>query len=136
MSKKTDGGVSAPVSLLGLFNAGSEEEEICFEQIFEMQQISIGTETLSIQQMAWHPTNANKVWPGTFSLATFVHQNMEKYMDGKILEIGSATGALAIYLSKDFDVTTSDFDDGGEIEANIKHNFISNGINILSQNSL
>jgi predicted nicotinamide N-methyase len=47
----------------------------------------------------------------------------------KILELGAATGALAVYLTlKGFEVITSDIDDGGEVEDNIKFNFRRNGV--------
>lgn len=43
--------------------------------------------------------------------------------------MGSGTGALAIFLKKEFnlDITTSDYDDQ-EIEDNIAHNCIANKI--------
>jgi hypothetical protein len=47
----------------------------------------------------------------------------------RCLEIGSGTGALAIFLKKEFnlDITTSDYNDQ-EIEDNIVHNCIANKI--------
>jgi predicted nicotinamide N-methyase len=84
---------------------------------------------LKVRQFSWHMANANKVWPGTFALAMYIEENRGKYSSGPILELGAATGALAIFLSappRSFDVTTSDIDDGGDVEANIAHNFALN----------
>ena len=50
---------------------------------------------------------------------------------GFVLELGAATGALAMFLStppRSFQVITSDIDDGGDVEANISHNFKLNDL--------
>eukprot|EP00250_Pteridium_aquilinum_P013259 c21235_g1_i2 orf=108-836(+) len=84
---------------------------------------------LSIREFAFHQVNANLLWPGTLSFAEWlvVHQHVLK---GRlILELGSGTGALAIFLKKAFaaDITTSDFDDE-IIEENIAYNCGANGL--------
>ena len=131
---KKDGGVDAPVSLCGLFGTDESDDDSQFEQVFAVQEgLKIGDVTLNIRQTAWHMANANKVWPGTFSLASFIMDNCDHYGTGRILELGAATGALAIFLvnpPRNYSVVTSDIDDGGEVAANIEHNFTLNG-NIL-----
>lgn len=83
-------------------------------------------------RFSFHEANANQVWPGTYRLADFIMANQSKYSQGKLLELGSATGVLAIFLKNAchtpiFDVYTTDFNDHGVIEDNIKHNFALNG---------
>lgn len=129
MQKRKDGGVEAPISLGGLFNdsddSGGDEQT----SVHEIQTLTIGGMQLRINQTGFHIANANKVWPGTFVLADFLLQNRERYLVGDLfLELGSATGALAILLRKQQQpVITSDIDDGGEAEKNIKYNFELNG---------
>lgn len=71
------------------------------------------------------------VWPGTFTLAEFMAGHKDRYSSGNMLELGSATGALSIYIRRVFpevQLYTSDIDDGGEVESNIRHNFQRNGL--------
>jgi predicted nicotinamide N-methyase len=121
--------ITAPQSL-GSFFADSSDEEQEFEQLYEEQNIKIGSQDLVIRQFCWHQANANKVWPGTFNLAKFITQHEEHYSHGRILELGAATGALSIYLIKQcdlYDIVTSDIDDGGDVQENILFNFNRNG---------
>lgn len=96
----------APVSLGGFF-PDSDEEPAEFVNETELVEAKLGSVALSIRQMAWHGANANQIWPGTFSLVDYLLSN-EKYKDAKLLELGSATGALALALIKagGFQVTT------------------------------
>ncbi|KAL6894382.1 hypothetical protein ACP4OV_008480 [Aristida adscensionis] len=87
---------------------------------------------LSIREFSSHELNANLLWPGTFSFATWLVKN-RSILDGqRIIELGSGTGALAIFLRKSFgvDITTSDYDDK-EIEDNIAHNCGANNLDVL-----
>ncbi|EQC28759.1 hypothetical protein SDRG_13443 [Saprolegnia diclina VS20] len=121
--------VDAPLSLGGLF-ANSDSEDEAFVNEYETQNIAIGADTYAIRQFSFHEANANKVWPGMFNLASFIDANKARYSDGKILELGAATGALAIHLRADprlYDVMTSDMADDGTIEANIEFNSALNG---------
>ena len=137
-STPKDGGVIAPITLAGFFNDDSSDDENEtkeFVQIYEEQKLCIGSMNLKIQQMAWHMANANIVWPGTFTLADFIVDHLDYYSSGKIIELGSATGALAVFLCsppRNFDVITSDIDDGGIVAENIRHNFILNGNDIIT----
>ena len=134
-SVKKPGG-DAPISLGGFFDVAGDddyvEHENGFEQIYDIQEgIRIVDLTMRIRQSAWHMANANKIWPGTFALAEFLHENISNYSSGTILELGAATGALAIFLTsppRNLAVITSDIDDNGEVEANILHNFQLNGM--------
>jgi len=72
------------------------------------------------------------LWPGTFSFAAWLVKN-QSILDGqRVLELGSGTGALAIYLRKSFgvDITTSDYDDK-DIEENIAYNCRANKLDVL-----
>ncbi|XP_026417044.1 uncharacterized protein LOC113312509 [Papaver somniferum] len=84
---------------------------------------------LSIREFTFHELNANLLWPGTFSFAECLVDNKPRFQGSRIIELGSGTGALAIFLRKSFgvDITTSDFDDE-EVEENIAHNCRVNGI--------
>ncbi|XP_066334458.1 uncharacterized protein [Miscanthus floridulus] len=87
---------------------------------------------LSVREFSCHELNANLLWPGTFSFATWLVKN-QSILDGRrVLELGSGTGALAIFLRKAFevDITTSDYDDK-EIEENIAYNCRANTLNVL-----
>lgn len=73
--------------------------------------------------------NANLLWPGTFAFAEWLVQDKSRIERRRIIELGSGTGALAIFLKKlcEVDITTSDYDDQ-EIEENIAHNCRINGV--------
>ncbi|ETV79278.1 hypothetical protein H257_07333 [Aphanomyces astaci] len=119
----------APVSLSGLFAASSDSEADEFENEFEIQNISIGDDKYRIRVFSFHEANANKVWPGMFSLADFMDSHV-RYSTGRIMELGAATGALAIHLRsspRNYDVMTSDICDDGAVAANIEFNSILNG---------
>jgi len=122
--------ITAPQSL-GSFFADSSDEEQEFEQLYEEQNISICGKDLIIRQFCWHKANANKVWPGTFNLASFINNHETHYNSGKIIELGAATGALSIFLIKqcsDYNIITSDIDDDGDVESNILFNFTRNDL--------
>ena len=95
---RKDGGVEAPVSLRGLWNEGSEDEEEGFTQEYEEQSLQLADTILIVRQYSYHEANANKVWPGTFTLAEFIIRFTHHFKDCKILEIGAATGALSMFL--------------------------------------
>ncbi|XP_048127151.1 uncharacterized protein LOC115745754 isoform X4 [Rhodamnia argentea] len=84
---------------------------------------------LIIREFSFHQLNANLLWPGTFAFAEWLVQHRTWIEGRRIIELGSGTGALAIFLQKSFslDITTSDYDDL-EIEENIAHNCKINGI--------
>lgn len=130
-ANRKDHGVEAPVSLMGLFGGDSDGEEGAdsFENLEEIQEIDLAGTTLAIRQCAWHQTNANKVWPGSFVLSEKLLENKSLYSSGLVLELGTATGALAIFMRKHgFDVITSDIDDGGDVEEMVHFNTTSNGL--------
>lgn len=98
---RKDGGVQAPIGLGGMFHIPDSDDEDGqpeeFENTYEVQELDLGDLTIKVRQYSWHEANANQVWPGTFALASFVKNSSLRYHD-KCLELGSATGALAIYL--------------------------------------
>ena len=99
--------IDAPISLGTFFPPESddedEDEEAELDQCFETQDIILADRTLHIRQYAYHSHNANRVWPGTFNLTDYLFEvNSEgNYVHqwGSILELGTATGLLAIRLS-------------------------------------
>jgi hypothetical protein len=90
--RRKDGGVEAPVSLLGLFkdDDGDDEEATTFEQIYDEQQLQVADLMLTIRQYCWHAANANKVWPGTFVLAEFINERIEMFR-GRFISIHTST---------------------------------------------
>ncbi|KAJ8753904.1 hypothetical protein K2173_000158 [Erythroxylum novogranatense] len=88
------------------------------------------SQELLIREFSFHQLNANLLWPGTFSFAEWLVDHRSMVEGRRCIELGSGTGALAIFLQKSFhlDVTTSDYYDD-EIEQNIAHNCRVNGVN-------
>ncbi|KAL6528610.1 hypothetical protein OROMI_029255 [Orobanche minor] len=86
-------------------------------------------EELLIREFYFHQLNANLLWPGTFAFTEWLVKHRPWIEGRRVLELGSGTGALAIFLKKSFqlDITTSDYDDG-EIEGNIAYNCLINGV--------
>lgn len=107
--------------------------KLCFFHVYLFVHHSkIDIQKLSVREFSCHELNANLLWPGTFSFATWLVKN-RSILDGRrVLELGSGTGALAIFLRKAFEVniTTSDYDDG-EIEKNISYNCRANALDVL-----
>ncbi|WVZ61118.1 hypothetical protein U9M48_011039 [Paspalum notatum var. saurae] len=109
---------------------GAEGEEQALE--YEERSHDFPGMKLSVREFSCHEFNANLLWPGTFSFATWLVKN-QSILDGRrVLELGSGTGALAIFLRKAFgvDITTSDYDDK-EIEDNITYNCRANDLDVL-----
>eukprot|EP01035_Chromulina_nebulosa_P030356 gene30356-40338_t len=128
----------APFSLAGLFvDSDDDENNFTDDNLYqyESQDLLFGDLRIKVTQSAYHPTNANKVWPGTYILVDYMLANwMRLFESNKVtpivsstLELGAATGALSIFLKmKGVDVLTSDYDDGGQIENCILHNMAQN----------
>eukprot|EP00249_Psilotum_nudum_P014756 c24987_g1_i1 orf=259-1122(+) len=87
---------------------------------------------LRIREFSFHPVNANLLWPGVPMFAEWLLDHQNVLHGQRVLELGSGTGALAIFLKKalQVDITTSDFDDE-EIEKNIAYNCELNGVSPL-----
>jgi hypothetical protein len=95
---RKDGGVQAPIGIGGMFyipDSDDDEGPAAFENTSEIQDLVIGSLNVKVRQYSWHEANANQVWPGTFALVKFLQNSGGRY-DEKCLELGSATGALAI----------------------------------------
>ncbi|KAH8505977.1 hypothetical protein H0E87_012987 [Populus deltoides] len=106
----------------------SEETKETQQNHVERRHIFPGMELL-IREFSFHKLNANLLWPGTFAFAEWLVQNRSLVEGRHCIELGSGTGALAIFLRKSFhlDITTSDYNDQ-EIEENIAHNCRVNGV--------
>jgi hypothetical protein len=126
--------LSAPVSLGGLFDDGEdhaeeEREASGFNNTAQVASVELGGMRLSIAERPFHALNANAVWPGTHVLAEWVLANREALAGRRIIELGSATGALSIFCTKLGlgPLVTSDVDDG-EVEQAVAANFRLNGL--------
>ncbi|KAH6798225.1 S-adenosyl-L-methionine-dependent methyltransferases superfamily protein [Perilla frutescens var. hirtella] len=120
----------SPSSLFAGSDDSSSEEERSetHENIVERKHQFPEMELL-IREFSFHQLNANLLWPGTFAFAEWLVQHRQWIEGRRVLELGSGTGALAIFLRKSFqlDITTSDYDDA-EIEENIAYNCRVNGV--------
>ncbi|KAI0529404.1 hypothetical protein KFK09_001953 [Dendrobium nobile] len=87
---------------------------------------------LTIREFSFHQFNANLLWPGTFAFCEWLSQNRSLLEEQHVLELGSGTGAMAIFIRKSFgvDITTSDYNDE-EVEENIAYNCKANEVKVL-----
>lgn len=108
-----------------------EEDADSQESYVERKHHFPGME-LIIREFSFHQLNANLLWPGTFAFAEWLVQHRSCIEGRRAIELGSGTGALAIFLQKSYnlDITTSDYDDQ-EIEKNIAHNCRENEIPVI-----
>ena len=127
-----DKSMSAPISLGGLFPDSSDDEGgggFCNDA--EESCVTLGGVAIRLRERPFHPLNANAVWPGAHALAEWVRANAADKLapPRRVLELGAATGALAIFCVRacGLDVTTSDVDDG-EVEEQVAGNFRLNGL--------
>ncbi|XP_057801252.1 protein N-terminal and lysine N-methyltransferase EFM7 isoform X2 [Salvia miltiorrhiza] len=121
----------SPSSLFAGGSDGSSSEEErseTHENFVERKHQFPGMELL-VREFSFHQLNANLLWPGTFAFAEWLVEHKQWLEGRRVLELGSGTGALAIFLRKAFevDITTSDYDDV-EIEENIAYNCLINGV--------
>ncbi len=134
--------IDAPFSFGGLFNSPEENAALAssssdaFENESEEQTINVAGLDLKVRQFVFHSHNANRVWPGTFNLAEYYLCGLGGDLteltspSSWVLELGSATGLLALRLSLAgvSNLVTSDVDDGGDVAANIRFNYERNGL--------
>jgi len=138
---------AAIVNLRGLWDEDDSDDnnddnnnENRFEEQYSIASHDICNEVIKVRQFSFHVANANFIWPGALDLAQYIDTyRSDIYTGGKILELGSATGFLAIFLAMKLlktnnvnncndMIVTSDIDDDGIVEQNIKYNFQLNNI--------
>ncbi|BFI23281.1 hypothetical protein MPTK2_1g00630 [Marchantia polymorpha subsp. ruderalis] len=121
----------AMFSVASMFDASSSEDEKD-EQAFVIRDHDFSGMVLHVREFSFHQVNANLLWPGAVLFAEWIVEHHKLLEGRKVLELGSGTGALAIFLTKKYglDVTTSDYDDV-EIENNIKLNCELNELSAL-----
>ncbi|KAL5550117.1 hypothetical protein UlMin_000293 [Ulmus minor] len=117
----------SPSSLFSEEEEGEEKEksqQSCVQRKHEFPGME-----LIIREFSFHQLNANLLWPGTFAFAEWLVEHRSWIEGRRCIELGSGTGALAIFLRKfvHLDITTSDYNDQ-EIEDNIAQNCRENGI--------
>ncbi|KAL7265542.1 hypothetical protein ACSBR1_003342 [Camellia fascicularis] len=125
-----DFAIFSPSSLFADNDGSSTDEETMeTQQSYAERRHQFPGMELLIREFSFHELNANLLWPGTFSFAEWLLQHRSWVQGRRTIELGSGTGALAIFLRKSFqlDITTSDYDDQ-EIAENIAHNCRVNGI--------
>ncbi|KAF5750832.1 methyltransferase-like protein 23 isoform X1 [Tripterygium wilfordii] len=110
-------------------DASVDEETTETNQSYVERKHNFPGMELLIREFSFHQVNANLLWPGTFTFAEWLVKHPSCIEGRRCIELGSGTGALAIFLRKRFklDITTSDYEDQ-EIEENIAHNCRANGI--------
>ena len=79
---------------------------------------------------SYHPFNANRVWPGTYSFADWLAERWDDMpLGGRVLELGAATGALSAWLTlRGAAATTTDIDDDGVVASRVAKTFALNGL--------
>ncbi|XP_074281072.1 protein N-terminal and lysine N-methyltransferase efm7 [Silene latifolia] len=121
----------SPSCLFGNTSDNSSDEEAIDEthQNFVERTHQFPGMELIIREFSFHQLNANLLWPGTFAFVEWLVQHRSWIEGRRVIELGSGTGALAIFLNKllQLDITTSDYDDQ-EIEDNIAYNCGVNGV--------
>ncbi|XP_047980186.1 protein N-terminal and lysine N-methyltransferase EFM7 [Salvia hispanica] len=120
----------SPSSLFaGSDNSSSEEERSETHENFVERKHQFPGMELLVREFSFHQLNANLLWPGTFAFVEWLVEHKQWLEGRRVLELGSGTGALAIFLRKSFklNITTSDYDDV-EIEENIAYNCQVNGV--------
>ena len=91
--------------------------EIIEENLYEIGDISV-----LIREFSFHRLNGNQVWPGNQIFADFLMNNLEVLKGKRVLELGSGSGILSIFLSKKgISITASDCPDN-EVLENIEYN--------------
>ena len=163
--------IDDPQTLNGLFPPDSDDDGDSDEQdgnanqnCYEIQSVQFVGEMIKIRQYDYHSHNANRIWPGSFPLAEYLLQqephttisnpaetltnHRVKYLHqwGRILELGTATGLIAIRLAMACSemkqenqdkndrehycctsIVTSDVDDEyGDIASNLLYNYTLN----------
>lgn len=79
MHSQKNGGVEAPICLVGLFDDESDGTDAIFTEVYDEQKLKLADIELTIRQFSWHEANANKVWPGTFVLSEFINSRLDKF---------------------------------------------------------
>ncbi|EFA76918.1 putative methyltransferase [Heterostelium album PN500] len=114
-----------------LTNSDSEDEsdKLTNEQQYEEKQINVHDEILTIREFHFSTTNAGYVWPSTFFIIDYILKHSELFKDKRIIELGSGTGILSLFLKKKgFNVTSSDIDEK-DVTENNQYNQNLNNVN-------
>jgi predicted nicotinamide N-methyase len=114
----------------GLLLSSREMEEET--RLGSQKTFLIAGERVEVRELGYSATNAAFVWPNGGRLASLlstVPPSTTKSPPPRLLELGSGTGILAIFLRrKGWHVVTSDYSDDPAIQENISHNCRLNGV--------
>jgi len=141
--------LDTPFNFASLFHRNSDSDSDTgsdglkgFTMIYSDISTVIGGSPFVIRESHYSQVNANRVWPGTQILAQYISENILAIQEENDtwLELGAATGALSLFITKQFGKsgsfigTTTDFDDGAENEIglSIQHNFDKNDVNRIA----
>lgn len=106
---------------------GDEE----FSQHYEINSYTMSSMTLQIREFSFHRLNGNQVWPGNQVFADFLFGQLDFLRTQNIVELGSGSGILGIFLARlGARITVSDCPDS-EIFENIDFNCKLNGIDSI-----
>lgn len=116
-----------PPLFVGNFFEAQEGNSVADDAAEEREHVIAG-QRLRIREYAFSPTNANFVWPNNEALASWILEHADMFRGRRILELGSATGALYCALVRcGFDITSSDAPDP-DITRNLRHNCEANSV--------
>lgn len=103
--------------IAGLFGPDSDSDVESYEDVAAEsdEMIELAGTAIAVRVSAYHPQNANKVWPGTYRFASWLAERWGALPLGdgsRVLELGAATGALSAWLTlRGCAATSSDIDD-------------------------
>eukprot|EP01116_Phalansterium_solitarium_P008800 TRINITY_DN22769_c0_g1_i1.p1 TRINITY_DN22769_c0_g1~~TRINITY_DN22769_c0_g1_i1.p1 ORF type:complete len:543 (-),score=131.01 TRINITY_DN22769_c0_g1_i1:202-1656(-) len=100
------------------------------DQVFEVKTYDIEGVSVQVREFAFSVTNSGTVWKSSFPLCKYIMQHEAQFRGKRIIELGSGTGIVSIFLKKQgFDITSSDIADD-EVTENIQHNYRLNGVEV------
>jgi len=98
------------------------QEELNQQNQIEEKEFKVMDEKIKIREYAFSSTNANFVWPNFNYQIDFIMSHLSLFTGRTILELGTGTGIVPIFLRKKGLVVVSSDYDAPEITNNIDYN--------------